>query len=290
VKGHEPTVGVVIPTRNRPDQLAAALRSVFEQTVPVDQVIVVDEASDPPARVEHPSVTMLRNDTPRGPAAARNQGAAALTTTFVTYLDDDDLWLPTKVEVCRGVLATHPEADLIVHGMRFANSRRSLSDVGPPSEVVDPVRRMLIAQPPHVDALMLRRVLHESVRFDETFTAAADLDYALRLAQHCRLMVETSVVLGLHPAPGGASAIALRARIENRMRFAEKHALVLADAEAKAFHYLRLGHLYRRNRQRARALGAFMRSAAARPGGSVMKGLVLTALPRRVAGRWAATS
>lgn len=93
---------VVIPTRNRVGLLQTTLRSVLAQHDVDLHVMLVDDGSDPAIAQDIRElgggvVTVHRNATSRGVAAARNQGLAAATTTWVAFLDDDDLWTPTKL-------------------------------------------------------------------------------------------------------------------------------------------------------------------------------------------------
>ena len=112
-----PCVSVVIPTRNRRARLERALRSVLAQTWRPLEVIVIDDAStDETSTLLSPLQTdgvrwrCLRNETPKGGAAARNQGIATATGTAVAFLDDDDTWLPEKIERQMAMLAERPEA------------------------------------------------------------------------------------------------------------------------------------------------------------------------------------
>lgn len=95
-------VSVVIPTRNRSTLLAMTLRSVFHQQDVELEVVVVDEASTDEtstmlATIGDARVRVIRNDAPRGVSAARNTGAAAARGEWLAFLDDDDLWAPTKL-------------------------------------------------------------------------------------------------------------------------------------------------------------------------------------------------
>ena len=101
------TVSVIIPTYNCSDRLMRALCSVADQTFPLDhiEVIVVDDGStdDTSARVSEFSaqidmhVRYVRQNN-AGPAAARNHGIRLAKGSVIAFLDDDDLWLPTKLE------------------------------------------------------------------------------------------------------------------------------------------------------------------------------------------------
>lgn len=91
------TVSVVVPAHNRPAELARALASLASQTVRPNEVIVVDDASDQPVVVQEDlhavlNVRVLRHETNRGAAAARNTGLAEATSKWVSFLDSDDLW------------------------------------------------------------------------------------------------------------------------------------------------------------------------------------------------------
>lgn len=97
-------VSVVIPTRDRPHLVLQAVRSALGQTYgPIEVIVVVDgpdeatestllEVGDPRVRV----VTLPAN---AGPADARNAGVGEARGAWVAFLDDDDEWLPRKVEV-----------------------------------------------------------------------------------------------------------------------------------------------------------------------------------------------
>lgn len=91
------SVSVVVPTRNRAEQVLRTIRSVLEQANPVaDEVIVVDDASTDgtPACVAavfagEPRLRILILDRHSGPAIARNRGWRAATGHIVAFTDDD---------------------------------------------------------------------------------------------------------------------------------------------------------------------------------------------------------
>jgi GT2 family glycosyltransferase len=95
-------VSVVVPTRNRSALLAMTLRSVLGQQDVDFEVIVVDEAStdDTPALLaglHDARLRVIRHDVPHGLPAARNRGAAEARGDWLAFVDDDDLWAPTKL-------------------------------------------------------------------------------------------------------------------------------------------------------------------------------------------------
>lgn len=97
-----PSVTVAIPTRNRAMLLRRALSSVLTQTFRDLEVVVVVDGPDPE------TVTMLEAETdprlryhvnpaPIGGAGARNVAVQLARGRWIALLDDDDVWLPTKL-------------------------------------------------------------------------------------------------------------------------------------------------------------------------------------------------
>src|SRR3954466_15167188 len=98
-------VSVYIPTRNRRALVERAIKAVLEQDYRELEVIVVDDAStdDTPAFLKAAAaadsrLTFFANDRPSGAPAARNRAIAAAKGAFVTGLDDDDYFEPTRSE------------------------------------------------------------------------------------------------------------------------------------------------------------------------------------------------
>ena len=90
----------MIPTYNRHEELAGAVESALAQTLPDVEVVIVDDASDFPVEPPgDPRVTCVRLDENVGLSAARNAGAAAARSRWVTFLDDDNRLLPEMAAV-----------------------------------------------------------------------------------------------------------------------------------------------------------------------------------------------
>ncbi|MFC0555016.1 glycosyltransferase family 2 protein [Planotetraspora thailandica] len=115
-------MGVVIPTRgDRPGALAAAVSGVLDQSYGrrLHLVVVVDGGSvekvaeqlAPVISTAKGSVRILPNRQRPGLPGARNTGIAALGTDLVAFCDDDDLWLPGKLEAQATALVEEPAAD-----------------------------------------------------------------------------------------------------------------------------------------------------------------------------------
>jgi len=95
-------ISVIIPVHNRALLIGETLRSLLNQTLPADEIIVVDDGStDDTAKVAESygeRVIVLRQEN-KGPAAARNAGFLASKGEFIHFFDSDDIALPNKQEV-----------------------------------------------------------------------------------------------------------------------------------------------------------------------------------------------
>lgn len=93
-----PSVSVVIPTLSRPS-LHRAVRSVLDQTYPVDEIIVVADTDLPVALPPDDRIVVLRSGgRAGGPARCRQLGIDAAHGAVIALLDDDDEWCPVKLE------------------------------------------------------------------------------------------------------------------------------------------------------------------------------------------------
>ncbi|GLY01048.1 MULTISPECIES: glycosyltransferase family 2 protein [Actinoplanes] len=110
-----PSVGIVIPTRNRPELVRRAIAAVREQRYPGEmKVVVVYDQTEPDyllASTDGVPVLVLTNWRASGLAGARNSGVLALGTELVAFCDDDDRWLPDKLRRQVAALLAEPDAE-----------------------------------------------------------------------------------------------------------------------------------------------------------------------------------
>ena len=98
-------VSVIIPTHNRKGLLERAVNSVLEQTWSPVELVIVDDASDDetPAYLnqlqkDHDRIQVISNTESKGAAVSRNIAVQHASGEFITGLDDDDYWRPTRIE------------------------------------------------------------------------------------------------------------------------------------------------------------------------------------------------
>jgi glycosyltransferase involved in cell wall biosynthesis len=184
-------VSVIITTYNRSNMLPTAVESVLAQTYPAIEIIVVDDGStDDTKKVMKQyvgRVTYIRQDN-QGLAAARNTGIRASSGQYINVLDDDDFFMPTKIERQVQVLDTQPDTALVNCGHYYVNEKGALLYKVIPSPGTDTLKELvcgcfIVAHAP----LIRRQCLDEIGLFDQNLPwfgkYCEDWDLWLRMAR-----------------------------------------------------------------------------------------------------------
>ncbi|MGH9024179.1 MAG: glycosyltransferase family 2 protein [Acidimicrobiia bacterium] len=120
--GAQPSVSTVIATRDRPELLRRAVGAILGQKYdgPLEVVVVFDQSEVTSVDVEVPEGRALRlvpNEGTPGLAGARNAGAAAASGELLAFCDDDDEWLPGKLDRQVTTLMAAPAALVATTGI-----------------------------------------------------------------------------------------------------------------------------------------------------------------------------
>lgn len=116
-------ISVIIPYYNREEYIHETVQSVLAQTLAPLEIIIVNDCSRESARRELDRYTGacrildLRKNI--GLAGARNAGMRVALGKYIALLDDDDIWMPHKLEVQHSYMERHPEC-FLVHGAVWA--------------------------------------------------------------------------------------------------------------------------------------------------------------------------
>lgn len=202
--GAAPTVSVILPTYNRPTLLRRAIASVLRQTYRDFEVLVVDDASehDPGALVQDMGderVRLLRHAENRGNAAARNTGIRAARGRFLAFLDDDDEWLPEKLEVQVAVLESSDADEALVYCARRLMENGQVVGVDAPGRqghVLDDMLPWGLMSCPSV--VLKAEVLDTVGHFDERLRRGVDEDLWRRIARSYRVRYVDEVLVTCH--------------------------------------------------------------------------------------------
>lgn len=182
-------MSVIIPAYNAAPYIRETLDSVFAQTYPFFEVIVINDGSpDTPTLEEvlqpYLSRILYIKQENRGLSGARNTGLRAATGSMVALLDADDIWMPDYLKEQTGFLREHPEFDLVYCNARFFGE--SIYDGKEYMEVCpsagEATSTAIISRRCHVFVSVTARAeVLKSLGFDESLRSCEDFDCWLRL-------------------------------------------------------------------------------------------------------------
>jgi glycosyltransferase involved in cell wall biosynthesis len=197
-------VDVIIPTRNRYEELAEAIDSVCEQTISSWRLIIVDDASDNGSleKVQRLTagdrrITIIARPQRGGEQAARQTGFEFAEAPYIATLDSDDLWLSPKLEKQVSCFASERES---LPQLGAVLSWHQWIDVRPGGRLTKPVSKPTAhgwLDPlayDNMSAIMVRReaieaaggYLPTSVR---SLATCANQEFYIRLTKHCQFAV-----------------------------------------------------------------------------------------------------
>jgi glycosyltransferase involved in cell wall biosynthesis len=204
-----PPVSVVVPTRDRPELLRRAVAAILAQTYPgpVECVVVFDQ-SDPDLPWGDPGpgrrLRLVRNQRTPGLAGARNTGVLHATGELVAFCDDDDEWLPGKLDRQVAALADRPDAAVATTGIVVRYGDRSLTRLAPTPEITHHqlLRSRLVELHPSTVLVRRAEVLDGIGLVDEHIPGsfAEDYEWLLRAARRAPVLAlqEPLVVVYWH--------------------------------------------------------------------------------------------
>ena len=168
-----PEVSVVVPTRFRPELVTRAVRGVLAQTMADLEVVVVvdgpdDETAAALAAVGDDRIRVLVQPVKGGAPHARNVGARAARGRWTAMLDDDDEWLPDKLEV----------------QLKVAHSARCATPI---------VASRLVNRTPRAESVMPRRLPEPDEPLSEYLTVRRGLFYGDGFIQTSTILAPTEL-------------------------------------------------------------------------------------------------
>ncbi|WP_409025268.1 glycosyltransferase family 2 protein [Halalkalicoccus salilacus] len=207
----DPLVSVVVPTYDRPTAVTRAVRSVLNQTYrPIELIVVDDHSPRPVADALQPiddedvRVIPIRHEENRGGNAARNTGLEAATGEFIAFLDDDDEWLPEKLE--RQIVAIdHEDAGFAYTAVRNVDPDGNTVSITSSSHSGAVTKQLLFGNfIGTFSAVMVRRsVIEQAGLLDERLPSWQDWEYYVRLSRYCRCAAVPEPLVVRHNAPTG---------------------------------------------------------------------------------------
>lgn len=183
-----PLVSVIIPTYKNNGSLTTAIDSVLNQTYDNIEIIVVDDNnSDSPYRTFTESlmkkyeyisyIKYIKHEVNKNGAAARNTGFINSKGDYISLLDDDDSFVPSKTKLQVDYLNSHNEFGAVYGGRYEGNNIIVYQKEGDLSKEL-----LTYSILPCTCSLMLRKDVYKTLKgFDESYKRHQDFEFCLRL-------------------------------------------------------------------------------------------------------------
>ena len=188
----KPSVSVLIATLDRPERremLDRAIDAVMKQTYdgPIECVITFDKSEPHGFEEDVPAGRTLRTvkNTERTPglAGARNTGVLNSTGEVIAFCDDDDMWLPTKLERQLAAMAANPGAEIATTGINVVYKGESTPRIfGADRITMTDLLRSRVMEA-HPSSVIVTRAAFDRIGFVDEFipgSYAEDYEWMLR--------------------------------------------------------------------------------------------------------------
>ncbi len=183
------SVSVIIPAYQSSATIREAIESVFAQTIPVSEIIVIDDGSTDNLRIELnqfiDKIILLRQEN-LGSASARNNGLRHSSCDIIAFLDADDIWFPQKLAL-QLPLFDNPLVGAVYGNVSFLHNetiqKKTYFDLYMPQR--GNIFLSLFARDyiPMLSVLVRRNILDQIGFFDETIKYCEDYDLLLRISK-----------------------------------------------------------------------------------------------------------
>jgi glycosyltransferase involved in cell wall biosynthesis len=201
-EGPWPLATVIMPTRARPELVRESIASVVAQDYPGDIECIVVHDQEPPDQeltrlgTQRRVVRVTANDTHSpGLAGARNAGLDLARGEFIASCDDDDTWLPGKLQAQVGRMLTEPDLLAVGSGIRLLLPDGKVQDwPGRADQISYQLLLRNRVKELHSSTLVMRReAFAKAGQYDEDLPNgyAEDYDWVLRVARAGRIGLVT---------------------------------------------------------------------------------------------------
>jgi glycosyltransferase involved in cell wall biosynthesis len=191
-----PLISVIIPTYKRNDFLKRAIESVLNQSYINLEVIVVDD-NDPDTfhrkqtekkinelrKKYNNNIIHIKHDKNKGASAARNTGIFYAKGEYIAFLDDDDYWVPDKIEV---QLKYINDYDIILSLGNYINSNFKFKNFDK-KEITSNDLKKRNCGGGSTSSLLIKKDIVKNYLFDTSLYKSQDWDLYIRLSQKYKI-------------------------------------------------------------------------------------------------------
>lgn len=192
---NNPTISVIIPAFNRSDTILRCIESVKNQSLRVNEIIVIDDCStDNTMEILNAleNITILHTSNNSGAQAARNLGIKAAKSDWIAFIDSDDEWLPEKIEKQINELKkVNLDPMTVVHGDCIIDDKKSNNKIWhlEKTEGNEVYRQLLSTSGTFFPALLTSKEALKRINYlDESIESYQEWDTSIQLAKFCNFI------------------------------------------------------------------------------------------------------
>jgi len=263
----KPKVSIIMSTYNRLHLIGDAIRSVLNQTYRDFELIIIDDcpgkrAAEVVKKFEDKRIIYVKHKQQKGGSAARNTGIRMARGDFIGFIDDDDEWLPEKLEIQMNAFERTPvDVGYCFSAAITIKNDEVESTTKVPEGIDNFYERALRSFNGFLGiTLMVKKTVIEDVGYwDEAFPSHQEIEWVLRISKKYKgLSINKPLVRA--NMRGGHTQIGknLKKRIIGREMILKKHYNEFRKRpKILAKHYFQLALFYRDDEQFKQAKKAF---------------------------------
>ena len=202
-----PFFSIVIPTYNRIEKLTTTIQSVLDQTFEDFELLVMDDGSTDGTEkliIQLGDSRIKYEWAPNsgGPATPRNLGISAANSPWISFLDADDVWYPTKLSEVAKTIVENPKAHVLCHNEMLhvvGANQKTVLKYGPSCKEIYKAL-LLYGNRLSTSAVTVRTefLVSHNLRFNENknYIIVEDYDFWLQLASWDATFIFINKILG----------------------------------------------------------------------------------------------
>ena len=231
----KPLVSVVIPTYKRPELVKRAVKSVLNQTYENTEIIVVNDSPETDiSEIEQidERVQLINHQENKGACEARNTGIENAKGKYIGLLDDDDEYLPDKLEKqVKQFQELGEEYGLVYGGVELVENGEVVGEkIRSGRKIFSRKRRGQVYKEllrgnmiPSPTVLVRKEAFEKAGLFDPGFESAQDLDMWIRIAKHYKIGKLDEAIARYHLDAEDRISNSLDKTIQGQQKIYEKH-------------------------------------------------------------------
>lgn len=221
-------ISVIIPTHNRCELIGRAIDSVLKQTYDNFEIIIVSDGStdDTSNKVKsytknHSNIKFIEYFPSKGGNYARNLGAKVSKGEYVAYLDDDDEWMPDKLQRQIEIMNSDTNISLVYTGCRICYVHENVEYLNKPTKHGDLSQVILFDNCiGSTSTVLIKKSIFEKVGyFDEQLVALQDYDLWIRISQLSHIGVVPEPMIKYYNYTGSKQVSALTEKYEKSFSY-----------------------------------------------------------------------